>query len=113
MSITKIISELGTALEASTQGNWHVEDPMGDLELSIVIGDDPLEWQFIASAHHDDDMVSRQTEANAKFIVMAHCHLPSLIAEIKRQDTEIDLLKQSLAHANARITKLKLYGTEL
>ena len=95
--IVKIVEQGEAARKASTQGAWHIEDPMGDIELSIVIGDDPLDWQFIASVHHDGDMVSRQTEANAKFVTLSANHTAEILADWKRLRNQVKFLSEALA----------------
>ena len=69
-----------------TPGPWTVEDPFVDY-LSIVIGDQPYNWRFVAHVHTDLEkggsvkvIGKAQMEANARLISAAPDMLEALEA---------------------------------
>jgi hypothetical protein len=67
-----------------TPGPWTLEDPLGPELLSIVVGDEPHQWQFIAQVsaagnREEGDVPKAQAKANAHLIAAA----PEMLAALK------------------------------
>lgn len=72
-----------TLCEQATKRPWRIEDPMGDIELSIIKDDHTAaqSWTFVAAVMKSD-VGETQMKANAALLALAANHVAELVAAV-------------------------------
>lgn len=126
--ITTLIEEGERLHGQATPGEWHVQLPMEDIEVSIVVDGPTAEaydWRFIGHTTFDDPegpdlrgepITIAEANTNAAFIVWAHNNIPALLAAAKegarfmalREGSEIPTTPEEVAFVLAVASRVEL-----